>query len=405
MDSAVENQQDQSVDNNLITVDHIFLSTLKREGIEWFGEGDNMEYLSNVFVKTSSRQIDDFKAASIAMHRAAIGAARFIAEKNLWEEAGIPHNAIPLVEYSLQNELGDFLVGRFDFAGGYDGVPLKFLEYNADTCSLMPETAIIQELHYLQEQKKLKGEPFHNLMAGLTQKLSLIRQRNEDKEPFLLVSTLGYIEDRLNVEIIMKAAKDAGFEEVRFAPLEEVIFSEEEGIFMEEEGEYHRFDFWYKFIPWEFIADEEPELMRLLTEICTKNLAVVMNPALTMLMQCKSIAKYMYDLDPSNPLLLKTTFDKDEFRNGKYVQKPIFGRMGENIAYYDGNAAPAERTDGDYGDYRPIYQEIAEFNIDSEEHRYQPSMYFTHFPCGLAIRRQDDLIIDDDAEFVGNTVV
>lgn len=349
--------------------------------------------------------MDKFRAASTHLHRAAVEAARFIAEKNKWKEAGIPENAIPLIKYSLQNEIGDFLVGRFDFAGGYENVPIKFLEYNADTCSLMPETATIQELHYLQEQKKLHGEPFHNLVSGLVRKLKMIRQKNPDQEPFLLVSTLGHDDDRLNLEVIMKAGKEAGFE-VRYAPLEEVIFSEEEGIFVEEKnGEYARYDFWFKLIPWDFIAFEEPELMRLLTEIVTKNLAVVMNPAFSMLLQCKSIAKYMYDLNPNDPLLLRTSFDKSEFIDGHYVQKPIFGRMGENIAFYQGNASPTEKTEGDYGNYNPIYQEIAQFNIDSEEHRYQPSIYFTNFPCGMAIRRQDDLIIDDDAEFVGHTMI
>ena len=350
--------------------------------------------------------MDKFRAASTAMHRAAVEAARFIAENNKWDEAGIPQNARRVIEYSLQNEIGDFLVGRFDFSGGFDGVPIKFLEYNADTCSLMPETATIQESHYLQEKKKLNGAPFNNLVGGLSRKLKMILQKNSDKEPYLLVSTLGYDEDRLNIEVIMQAARDAGFAEVKYAPLEEVIFSEEEGIFIDGgNGEYHRYDFWYKFIPWEFIAFEEPKLMDILSDIVINNAAVVMNPAFAMLLQCKSIMKYMSQLNPSDPLLLKTTFSSSDFPDGRYVKKPIFGRMGENISFYDGGASPAYETQGDYGNHSSVYQEIADFNIDSEDHRYQPSIFFTNFPCAMAIRRQDDLIIDDDAEFVGHTMV
>ena len=51
-----------------------------------------------------------------------------------------------------------------------------------------------------------------------------------------------------------------------------------------------------------------------------------------------------------------------------------------------------------------MYQELARFNEDRKEHRYQPSIFYTNEPCGMAIRRQDDLIIDDDAEFVGHTI-
>jgi len=394
------------VDKNLITVDHIFLSTLKREGFEWYGEGDNMEYLSDVFVKTKSSELEKFKAASTYLHGAAVEAAQFMVQNRKLTEAGIPSNASKLIEYSLQNELDNFFVGRFDFAGGYDGLPIKFLEYNADTCSLMPETSVIQDLHYIQEQKKLHKQPYHQLIEGMAKRFQKIKKKNPNKEPYLLVSDMGHEDDKLNVQIILRAAKQAGFTEVKYAPLSEVIFSETEGIYVEaSNGEYHRYDFWYKFIPWDYIAFDEPELMRLLTEIGTRNLAVIMNPAYTMLLQCKSIAKYMYDLYPRSPTLLKTTFHRNDFPQGRYVEKPVFGRMGENISYFDGGASPVETTEGDYGKFSPIFQQLAEFNIDSEEHRYQPSIYFTDAPCGLAIRRQDDLIIDDDAEFVGHTIV
>ena len=112
----------------------------------------------------------------------------------------------------------------------------------------------------------------------------------------------------------------------------------------------------------------------------------------------------MYDLEPDNPFLLKTTLNASDFPNNKYVSKPIFGRMGENIAYFDGNATSEYKTEGDYEGFDKVYQELARFNLDRKDHRYQPSVFYTNEPCGIAIRRQDDLIIDDDAEFVGHTV-
>ena len=71
---------------------------------------------------------------------------------------------------------------------------------------------------------------------------------------------------------------------------------------------------------------------------------------------------------------------------------------------YDGEASPKYETEGDYGEYPSIYQEVAAFDIDREGHRYQPSIFWTGEPSALCFRRQDDLIIDDDAEFVGHVI-
>ena len=51
-----------------------------------------------------------------------------------------------------------------------------------------------------------------------------------------------------------------------------------------------------------------------------------------------------------------------------------------------------------------LYQELALFNIDRENHQYQPSIFWTGDASALCFRRQDDPIIDDDAEFLGHIV-
>jgi len=220
-----------------------------------------------------------------------------------------------------------------------------------------------------------------------------------------LLSTLGYEEDRLNCDLIALGAKKAGIQDTQSIALEGITFSDEEGIFVSDgRDEYRRYDFWYKFIPWEFIAFEEPELWKLLDPIIRNKLATVLNPAFSMLLQNKALMQLMYELEPNNPYLLKTTASARDFPNGYYVRKPQYGRMGENIAYHKGSTRPVYETDGDYGDYAPVYQELADFNIDREEHRYQPSIFYTGESSALCFRRQDDLIIDDDAEFVGSVI-
>ncbi len=393
------------MDNRLIYTEALFSNVLKREGLNWLQAGENEDYLSNVFVRISPKEIEAFKKAADELTDLGVKAAKHIAKNEWWEDAGIPENAIDIVAYSLKHEIELHLLNRFDFAGGIDGVPIKLLEFNADTCSLMPESTIIQVEHYIQEQYKLSDPPFNELVNSMAEHFEKIIRLNPKKDKTLLVSTLEHEEDLINVEVIMKAAKKAGFAEVQLMPLDKIVFAPDDGIFIElSEENYRRYDFFYKFIPWEFIAYEEPELMDILTNIVTKDLCVVLNPAWTMLLQSKAIAKFMYDLQPDNPYLLKTTFDAADFPDNRYVSKPVFGRMGENIAYHDGDTEPEYETEGDYEDFDKVYQEIARFNIDRKDHRYQPSIFYTHEPCGIAIRRQDDLIIDDDAEFVGHTV-
>lgn len=393
------------MDNRLIYTEALYSNVIKREGLDWLQAGENEEYLSNVFVRISKKELAAFKEAATALTELGLKAAKHIVKNELWEDAGIPENAIDIIKYSMKYDRDIHLLNRFDFAGGIDGIPIKLLEFNADTCSLMPETTIVQEEHWIQEQYKLSEKPFNELVNSLAEHFEKILKLNPKKDKTLLISTLDHEEDLLNVDIILKAAEKAGFEDIQLMPLDKIIFSPEEGIFIElNEDHYQRYDFFYKFIPWEFIAYEEPELMDTLTSIVTNELGIILNPAYTMLLQSKAIAKFMYDLDPYNPYLLKTTLDAKDFPANFYVSKPVFGRMGENIAYYDGDSDPEYETEGDYEDFDKVYQELAKFNIDRKEHRYQPSVFYTHEPCAIAIRRQDDLIIDDDAEFVGHTI-
>ncbi len=121
-----------------------------------------------------------------------------------------------------------------------------------------------------------------------------------------------------------------------------------------------------------------------------------------MLLQSKALLAFAYQDNPSNSLLLPTAFDPADLfqpRRG-YVRKPIFGRMGENIMVsLDGRRGDAE-TRGDYGDQPVIYQERAAFPQDADGHYYQLSVFQAPRACAICCRREEGLILGDDAEFV-----
>lgn len=394
------------MDKRLHTIDSIPASALKQAGLVWLATGENQDYIARDFVRLSAQELQPLKDAAAQLYPLMLRAAKEVAARNRWSEVGIPPKAVPLLRYSLDRELDQHLVCRFDFAGGLDGMPIKLLELNADTCSLMPETAIVQELHReLFAHRLPMGRPFNRLRESLGERLRHILRQNPGRSSTLLLSCLGYNEDWLNMNVVTKAAQAAGFEDVQEMLMEKVIFSPDEGIFIEpRRDEFLRFDFWFKFVPWELVVFEEPDLLEILDSLVRSGQGVVLNPAFTLLLQSKGLMKIMYELEPGNPYLLRTSLTDQDFYDKRYVRKPMFGRMGENIAYFDGSWVAEHETQGDYARYPPVYQELALFNTDRNEYRYQPSVFWTGEPSALCFRRHDELILDDDAEFVGHVV-
>ncbi|MEQ8705551.1 MAG: glutathionylspermidine synthase family protein [Phaeodactylibacter sp.] len=396
------------LDNRLTDIGRLSPRQLRKQGLEWFIEGDNHDYFAPELLGLADREISTFSQAASELYERLLLAARKVGEQELWEAAGIPVNAVEAVDHSLRREWGNHLVGRFDFAGGLDEVPLKMLEFNGDTLSLMPETLSVQPmmLDALPRRERKNARQWNHLRTGLVKGLKQILQRYPNRPATLLLIGLGHEEDWLNLDVIEMAAKQAGFEEVHRAPMEEVIFSEEEGIFLEiEPEEFLRYDFVFKMAPWEFIAYEEPELMRLLTQVIKRDLCVILNPAYSMLLQSKALLPMLHELGIQHPALLKASRSAAAFPGHRYAEKPMYGRTGDNVRLFDGSAQPIAENEGDYGDFPRIYQELAPFNIDSDGDRYQPSVYIASGEaCALCFRRQDGLIVDDDAEFVGHYV-
>ncbi len=371
---------------------------LRRDGLEWYAQGDNADYLASDILHLSSGEADALERAAADCFAALRRAAKDVAAAGKMTTLGVPAACVPLIEWSLEHEWDDYFLGRFDFAGGLDGLPIRLIEFNADTASLLPETAMIQAL-----LTHKTGEPRQHLFRAIEERLTTIRRRSSGFQPFLALAGLGHPDDRLNLEVIFRAARPAGFEQVVRHDLPEFIFDPAEGMFYESGAEqFDRFDFWYKFIPWDWIAVEEPELWQDLAKLVMGRKLKVLNPAWAMLLQSKAL---LAELSPSLPYYLPAARTAASFRDRRYVSKPIFGRMGENITLYNGGNSPEATTDGDFGDQPLLYQGLADFNESPDgELTYQASVYFTDHPCALAFRRQDEWIIDDDAEFVAHVV-
>jgi glutathionylspermidine synthase len=374
-------------------------------GWDYFVSGEAEDYLVSDLVRISEQEREAFYQAGNRMYERFVAAGEFVLKNDLLAKLGIPANLHALIRMSWDDDRHLHLFGRFDFAGGVAGLPVKLLEFNADTPTSLPETAIIQwaqlRANGIDEERQ-----FNFVYEALTDQFRRLRDLNPGREAAILFSTLrGAPEDDNNVHLLSEAAREAGFE-TAFAYIDEVVFSAETGIFADDaSGRQVQWPFWFKLVPWEYIALDEPELCRLLTDIVRRDQAVILNPAYTMLFQSKGILKYLWDLFPDDPALLEATLDEPIGRRDfPYVQKVFFGREGSNVALFDDIGLPVEVRNGEYEQQPSVYQALAELARDEAGYYYQSGVFFAGEACGMGFRRSPRRIIDNGAQFVGHCV-
>ncbi len=377
------------------------LKSLSQTDWNWMLGEDKFPYVLNEIVRISEQEAERYYEAANELYDMFIEAGQYVIDNEAYQQLGIPDTLIPLIEYSWEHDNHWHLYGRFDLAGGIDGQPIKLIEFNADTATCIPETAIVQwamlKANNLEETKQ-----FNTLFESLVEQFNELAERNPDKERYLLVSTLeGYPEDDTNVLVLSEAASEAGFE-VDFQHIEKVVFSAKEGVFKtNEDGTYTRYDFWFKLVPWEYIAWDEPQLTTILTNLVCSGKTIVLNPAYVILFQSKAILKVLWDLFPNHPLLLAC--EDEPLVGKKSVEKVLFGREGANVRIIESSGATSEKKEGEYGEQRKIYQEYVPFLEDESGKSYQAGVFFAGEACGLGFRKGGK-ILDNQAQFCGHFI-
>ncbi|TLU98926.1 glutathionylspermidine synthase family protein [Dyadobacter luticola] len=375
---------------------------LRNAGWNWALGTDTTPYVVNDMVVVSEEQASQYYEAANTLYDMFVEAGQYVIENHLFKDLGIPENLVEIIKISWENDEHVHLYGRFDLAGGFDGEPVKLIEFNADTATCLPETAVVQWAH-LRMNGLDDARQFNSLYETLVSQFTFIRESNADLSPSILFSAMrDYPEDDTNVALLSEAAREAGFD-VEFAYIDDVEFSNGEGIFFQdpENGTFIRFDYWFKLVPWEYIGFEEPELAQMLTEITRNRKAMILNPAYTLLFQSKYILKILWDLYPYHPLLLQT--ERYVLPHKKSVGKVLFGREGANVSIIERGGEVSETVEGEYAGQAKIYQEYVTFPTDSEGKSYQAGVFYAGEACGLGFRRGGK-ILDNTAQFVGHVI-
>lgn len=382
-------------------------ASLRSIGWNWMLGEDTLPYITNEMVVVSETEAENYFDAANELYEMYIAAAQHVIDNERYSELGIPENLIELIEDSWENDANWHIYGRFDLSGGIDGKPIKLIEFNADTATCIPETAVVQwaslKANYLDESQQ-----FNTLYETFVEKFRELHRQNPSFEKTLLISTIkDFPEDETNMQVLGEAAKEAGFE-VAFDYIENVEFSATEGIFKQNSsnGSFIKYDFWFKLIPWEYIGWDEPELAQILTEISKNKKAVILNPAYTLLFQSKAILKVLWELYPNHPLLLETS--SKSILGKTCVEKVLFGREGANVRIISPSGTTETSTNGEYFEQNTIFQEYTEFIKDNAGNsraafRYQAGVFFVGEACGLGYRRGGK-ILDNKAQFCGHLI-
>lgn len=386
----------------IIEVNPLSKEILEDIGLEWHTDSDNSSYISNEVVEIKQSEADAFYEAGNTLYDMFVEAGEYVIKNNLFFELDIPTTLVDTIKESWENEVHWHIYGRFDFAGGLDGLPIKLLEFNADTPTLLYESALIQWA-LLKHNKLNEDSQFNNIFESISDNFKRMITLGEDISRFdtmyedwgvLFSSIRGNSEEERTTKFLMECAKNAGLVS-EFCYIDEIEFSEEEGTFYNG----NKYEFLFKLLPWEIISIDEPELALIINNMIKNKNTIFLNPAYTLLFQSKRMLKILWDLFPNHPLLLESSYN--QLKNKKQVKKVSFGREGANVDILDSSGI-LEQKGGEYGNYKSVYQEFCELNAHNGQF-YQPNVFFAYESCGLGFRK-GGAIMDNFAKFVSHVI-
>ncbi|MEA3353752.1 MAG: glutathionylspermidine synthase family protein [Campylobacterota bacterium] len=378
---------------------------LESIGFTWHTDSDKSSYISDEVVSITEKEAESYYNAANELYDMYCEAAQYVIDNNLFHDLDIPFNLVEMIKASWDNDVHWHLYGRFDLAGGIDGKPIKLIEFNADTPTALFETAIIQWA-MLKYNNLDESSQFNSLYEAIKDNFKRFITLDGDIEKFeeyykdlnwkiLFSSVKGNDEEEHTTRLLQHIASEAGYT-TEFEYIDDVQFSDE-GVSKGDE----LYEFWFKLIPWEDIAIDEGELAVILTELLNNQKTIIFNPAYTLLFQSKGILKILWDLYPNHPLLLETSFEP--LQNTKQVEKPCFGREGANVAIVNEDNSLDVKTQGEYENFKPVYQEYTQLPQDQDGNHYQAGVFYAYEACGLGFRKGGK-ILDNMSKFVGHIV-
>jgi len=379
-------------------------TTLEKLGFTWHTDTDGTKYVDDALVQITQEEAEAYYTATNEIYDMYVEAAEYVIENDLFFDLGIPFNLVDMIKKSWESDVHWHIYGRFDLAGGIDGQPIKLIEFNADTPTSLFETALLQWA-LLKENDMDDSKQFNDVYDAIKNNFKRLITLFDDTDEFdknydgwkiLFSSVDGNDEEEATTKLLQQIATDAGFN-THFEYLGNIEF-DGDGIY---DAEGIKYEYFFKLYPWEDIATDENELATTLTSIMQNQKAIILNPAYTLLFQSKGMLKVLSDLFADSPYILKC--DYEPLEAVKQVEKTVFGREGANTKIIAPNGDIVSEIDGEYDNYKKVYQEYVEFPKDKDGAKYQAGVFFAYEACGLSFRKGGE-ILDNMSKFVGHSI-
>lgn len=342
--------------------------------------------------------------------------------------------------------------GRFDFSfGGLDHqdpsyrTP-KLLEYNADTPTTLPESAISQwHWHTATDTGKDQWNSiFEDLIAAWRRNLRHI-EKILGRKPIVYFACQGDLptdEDLINTTLMRDTCAAAGYE-TRFIYMEDIGLGDDgkfydfspasldsAGVGPHDEGTVieatlrpdQHLDVVFKLYPWEYILEEEfgkavfADMARLprFTDGNYQGGTFWVEPPYKLMWSNKAILAVLWhlfkDTEAGQMYLLPAYFEDEKPPDmHTYVRKALLGREGANVTFIqDGQVTTA--TDGDYDDSGYIVQGLHPLPVHYDGPSELPMHVMTGVwmidgkPAGMCLRECASPITNNTAYFLPHAI-
>lgn len=343
------------------------------------GESGNGTYWDEtVAYEFSAQEVDVLEDATNELHARCLDTVDHIFRNpELMTRMGVPPLYHEYIKWSWARQ-DPSLYGRFDFA--YDGVnPPKLLEYNADTPTMVIETAIVQ--WFWLQNKRFGADQFNSLHEKLQARFGTIKPLMQPGERFYFAGYGDNEEERQTCVYLQDLATQAGLS-TEFIDLREIGWLNNQFVDQQDRP----IKYWFKLYPWEWMVEDE------FGSLTTNDVSGIVEPIWKMLLSNKAMMVVMSELFPDHPNLLHTTWTEQE-QKGDYVAKPILSREGANIRLVENGKVTAE-TDGVYHGPK-IYQQKAKLFEQDGNFAVIGSWVVGNESAGMIIRDHNRPIVQD----------
>ncbi len=117
---------------------------LQKMGWDWLLGKDTMPYLTSEVVVVRKKEAEAYWQAAEELYQMLVKAGQHVMDHQLWDQLGIPENLRELIGPAGRMTGTCICMAKLDLSGGVEGQPIKFIEFNADTATCLPETAVVQ---------------------------------------------------------------------------------------------------------------------------------------------------------------------------------------------------------------------------------------------------------------------